>query len=104
VWRIRCPAGAYNRRMFRSSTCLKLPKIVRSRLARQVAETCAAHPDPNLLAAFAEHSLLDRERASVISIWLNARIAASLSRWPSPPGNRIVKVALQPASSAFGAR
>ena len=45
---------------------IKLPKIVRSRLAQKMAETSAAHPDPNLLAAFAENSLLARERASVI--------------------------------------
>jgi hypothetical protein len=43
----------------------KIPKIVRSRLARKRTEEFAAHPDPNLLAAFAEHTLLERERGAV---------------------------------------
>ena len=43
----------------------KIPNIVRSRLARKAADTPTAHPDPNLLAAFAEHSLGVRERSSV---------------------------------------
>jgi len=84
---------------------LKLPKIVRSRLARQVAETSAAHPDPNLLAAFAEHSLLDRERASVISHLAectDCRESLALAFAAREP--ELSKVALQPASSAFGGR
>lgn len=41
-----------------------LPKIVRSRLAQQRFAD-QAHPDANLLAAFAEQTLLERERAAV---------------------------------------
>jgi hypothetical protein len=42
----------------------ELPKILRSRLAEQKLAD-QAHPDANLLAAFAEQTLLDRERAAV---------------------------------------
>jgi hypothetical protein len=42
----------------------ELPKIVRSRLAHQMSAN-QAHPDANLLAAFAEQALLDRERAAI---------------------------------------
>src|SRR5579864_6951574 len=41
----------------------ELPKIVRARLK---AEPSGDHPDPNLLAAFAEQALPDRERAPVL--------------------------------------
>ncbi len=44
----------------------KMPGIVRSRLARKTPEQ-SAHPDANLLAAFAERTLLERERAAVIA-------------------------------------
>jgi len=44
----------------------KMPEIVRSRLARKTPEH-SAHPDANLLAAFAERSLPERERAAVIA-------------------------------------
>ena len=40
----------------------ELPKIVRSRLAQQKS---ADHPDANLLAAFVERTLLERERVAV---------------------------------------
>jgi hypothetical protein len=43
----------------------ELPKIVRSRLRKMTPETSVEHPDANLLAAFAEHTLLERERAAV---------------------------------------
>src|SRR6266849_4195446 len=43
----------------------ELPKIVQSRLRQLTPETSGEHPDPNLLAAFAEHTLLERERAGV---------------------------------------
>jgi hypothetical protein len=43
----------------------KIPKIVRSRLAQRTRKEFAAHPDPNLLAAFAEHTLFERERGAV---------------------------------------
>src|ERR1700688_1683363 len=43
----------------------ELPKIVRSRLAQQGRSEHADHPDANLLAAFAEQTLLERERATV---------------------------------------
>jgi hypothetical protein len=42
----------------------ELPKIVRSRLAEQKLAN-QVHPDANLLAAFAEQTLLERERAAV---------------------------------------
>lgn len=42
----------------------ELPKIVRSRLALQ-GSAGQAHPDANLLAAFAEQTLLEREHVSV---------------------------------------
>jgi hypothetical protein len=41
-----------------------LPKLVRRRLDR--TEKPVVHPDPNLLAAFAERSLNDRERSQVL--------------------------------------
>jgi len=43
----------------------ELPKIVEQRLAQQAAAGNAGHPDANLLAAFAEHALVERERAAV---------------------------------------
>jgi hypothetical protein len=43
----------------------ELPKIVKSRLAQAKAPDHAAHLDANLLAAFAEQTLLDRERTAV---------------------------------------
>jgi len=42
----------------------ELPKIVKGRLAQQ-SSADQAHPDANLLAAFAEQALLERERAEV---------------------------------------
>ncbi len=42
----------------------QLPKIVRQRL--RVASKAGVHPDPDLLTAFAEKSLKDRERAQVL--------------------------------------
>jgi len=44
----------------------EMPYIVRSRLARKSSKY-SAHPDANLLAAFAERSLLERERAAVMA-------------------------------------
>lgn len=41
----------------------ELPKIVRARLK---AEASGDHPDPNLLAAFAEQALPDQERAPIL--------------------------------------
>ena len=43
-----------------------MPKMVAARLARKAPEP-SAHPDANLLAAFAERTLLERERAAVIA-------------------------------------
>ena len=43
----------------------ELPKIVQSGLRRMSTETSGEHPDPNLLAAFAEQTLLERERTAV---------------------------------------
>ena len=43
-----------------------MPDIVRSRLARKTSET-SAHPDVNLLAAFAERTLLGQERTAVMA-------------------------------------
>ena len=42
-----------------------LPKIVKSRLAQRSSADFADHLDANLLAAFAEQTLLERERAAV---------------------------------------
>lgn len=44
----------------------KMPEVVRSRLARRTLEN-SAHPDANLLAAFAEHTLLEPERTAVVA-------------------------------------
>lgn len=44
----------------------KIPEIVRSRLARRAPES-SPHPDANLLAAFAEHTLPEAERAAVVA-------------------------------------
>ena len=84
---------------------IKLPKIVRSRLAQKMAETSAAHPDPNLLAAFAENSLLARERASVIvhlAECADCRESLALAFAAREPG--LSPVTAQLASSSFGAR
>ena len=84
---------------------IKLPKIVRSRLAQKMAETSAAHPDPNLLAAFAEDSLLARERASVIvhlAECADCRESLALAFAAREPG--LSPVTAQLASSSFGAR
>jgi hypothetical protein len=43
----------------------KMPNIVWSRLARKTPGSSAVHLDANLLAAFAEHTLLERERVEV---------------------------------------
>ena len=43
---------------------LEIPKIVRQRLAANLA--AGAHPDANLLTAFAEQTLTRRERDSVL--------------------------------------
>jgi hypothetical protein len=43
----------------------ELPKIVRARLMKKTDGRPAEHLDPNLLAAFAEHTLLEREREAV---------------------------------------
>lgn len=43
----------------------ELPKIVKSRLAQQRSADHTEHPDANLLSAFAEQTLLDRERMAV---------------------------------------
>jgi len=44
----------------------ELSKIVKSRLAQPAAANQSGHPDANLLAAFAEQTLLERERAAVL--------------------------------------
>lgn len=43
---------------------LNVPKIVHERL--RIARPAATHPDPDVLTAFAEQSLLERERATVL--------------------------------------
>jgi len=43
----------------------KMPYIVWSRLGRKMPQSAGAHPDANLLAAFAEHALLEKEVAAV---------------------------------------
>ncbi len=45
----------------------KVPDIVWSRLALKTPPNSAVHPDANLLAAFAEHALLERERVAVLA-------------------------------------
>jgi len=44
----------------------RLPKIVLARMLGQSGSVAGEHLDPNLLAAFAEHSLLERERSAVL--------------------------------------
>lgn len=46
---------------------MDVSKILRSRLGQQSVLQSDGHPDPNLLAAFAESSLLERERADVLA-------------------------------------
>ena len=46
---------------------MDVSKIIRSRLGQQAVPQSDGHPDPNLLAAFAESSLLERERADVLA-------------------------------------
>jgi len=43
-----------------------VPKIVRARFERPTPATAEPHPDADLLTAFAEHSLADRERDQVL--------------------------------------
>ena len=62
--------GVHERSISGEGGCLgslmrKMPGIVLSRLGRIQAEGSIPHPDANLLAAFAEHALLERERATV---------------------------------------
>ena len=45
----------------------ELPKIVKARLEQQRSADHAEHPDANLLAAFAEQTLVERERAAVLA-------------------------------------
>jgi Photosynthesis system II assembly factor YCF48 len=44
-----------------------LSKMLRSRLARDTEQKDAGHPDANLLAAFAENTLMKQERAAVLT-------------------------------------
>ena len=44
---------------------MDVSKIIRSRLRQKAVQPPDGHPDPNLLAAFAERNLLARERADV---------------------------------------
>ena len=57
----------------------QLPKIVQQRLS--AADKAWVHPDPDLLTAFAERSLTERERVQVLQHLADARIAGTLFRW-----------------------
>jgi len=65
----------------------QLPKIVRQRLAQQAPAGSADHPDANLLAAFAENALLERERAAV---------SAHLAQCADCRGSLALAIASQP--------
>src|SRR5579864_4936454 len=68
----------------------ELPKIVSSRLAQQ-RPADQAHPDANLLAAFAEQTLLERERAVVsahLAQCVECREALALATAAQPAAER----------------
>ena len=57
----------------------QLPKIVQQRLS--ATDKAGVHPDPDLLTAFAERSLTERERVQVLQHLADAQIAGTLFRW-----------------------
>jgi hypothetical protein len=68
----------------------ELPKIVRSRLAEQ-RYADQAHPDANLLAAFAEQTLLKRERGAIsahLAQCAECREALALATGSQPAAER----------------
>jgi hypothetical protein len=75
--------------------------IVRSRLARKTPEN-SAHPDANLLAAFAERTLLERERAAVIAHLLECADCRECVALASGPAEAEPLVVAQGVSAGFG--
>jgi hypothetical protein len=70
----------------------ELPKIVKSRLAQQRSADFAAHPDANLLSAFAEQTLLERERMTVsahLAQCANCRESLALAGMAQPVAERV---------------
>jgi len=64
----------------------ELPKIVRARLK---AEPSGDHPDPNLLAAFAEQALPDRERAPILLHLARCADCRDVLALAAPPGDSV---------------
>jgi len=67
-------------------------KIIRSRLGQQAVPQPDGHPDPDLLAAFAESSLLERERTELLAHLANCTdcreyLAVAFST-PEPESNK----------------
>jgi Photosynthesis system II assembly factor YCF48/Putative zinc-finger len=80
----------------------QLPKIVRERL--QATATAGAHPDPDLLAAFAEKSATPREQEEVLghlATCVDCRDAVSLAL-PESQMDRVVAVAATPPQASPG--
>jgi hypothetical protein len=70
----------------------ELPKIVKSRLAQQRSADFAAHPDANLLSAFAEQTLLERERMTVsahLAQCADCRESLALAGMAQPVAERV---------------
>jgi hypothetical protein len=72
-----------------------LPKLVRQRL--QAAAQAGVHPDPDLLAGFAERSLSERERVPVLEHLANCADCRQIVSLSLPPFER------QPADAAAAA-
>ena len=64
----------------------ELPKIVRARLK---AEPSGDHPDSNLLAAFAEQALPDRERAPILLHLARCADCRDVLALAAPPGDSV---------------
>jgi len=75
----------------------ELPEIVRQRLAQQAG---GGHPDPDLLAAFAEGSLLARERTQVLA-HLGVCAACRQVVWLALPQTPAPQAASAPATSSW---
>ena len=77
-----------------------LPKIVRDRLNSTSAQTgghpAPGHPDADLLAAFAEHSLPERERARLIQHLANCAECREVLTLAQPPLEHVTAVMHSP--------
>jgi hypothetical protein len=83
----------------------KMPNIVRSRLALRTPASSHTHPDANLLAAFAEQTLLARERADVtahLAACVDCREYLALAFAIEPSAMAATRSITQPSRGWFG--